>query len=216
MERGSKRPSRAAPLVRFPGVHVDRDELLAVFAGGALGAVARAALAQSVAVTPHSWPWATFAANLLAALLLGYFVTRLQERLPPHTYMHSLLGTGLCGALSTFSTMMLELRADDRRRRLEPARRLHGCEPRPAGSRWSSWPASSCVGRGSQRERRGAVARRGSAGRPRVDRPLPARRRSSRARARDASRSARSSSTSPARSCSGCSSDSTCTATGIC
>lgn len=90
-------------------MHVDRDELLAVFAGGALGAVARAALAQSAAVAPHSWPWATFAANLLAALLLGYFVTRLQERLPPHTYMRSLLGTGLCGALSTFSTMMLEL-----------------------------------------------------------------------------------------------------------
>jgi CrcB protein len=97
------------PLVRAPGVHVDRDELLAVFAGGALGAVARAALVQSAAVAPHSWPWATFAANLLAALALGYFVTRLQERLPPHTYMRSLLGTGLCGALSTFSTMMLEL-----------------------------------------------------------------------------------------------------------
>jgi fluoride exporter len=90
-------------------MHVDRDELLAVFAGGALGAVARAALVQSAVAAPHSWPWTTFAANLLAALLLGYFVTRLQERLPPHTYMRALLGTGLCGALSTFSTMMFEL-----------------------------------------------------------------------------------------------------------
>jgi fluoride exporter len=95
--------------VRAFGVHVDRDELLAVFAGGALGAAARGALAQGVAVAQDTWPWATFAANLLAALLLGYLVTRLQERLPPHTYMRSLLGTGLCGALSTFSTMMLEL-----------------------------------------------------------------------------------------------------------
>ena len=55
------------------------------------------------------WPWATFAVNLLAALLLGYFITRLQERLPPYTYRRAFLGTGICGALGTFSTMMLEL-----------------------------------------------------------------------------------------------------------
>ena len=46
---------------------------------------------------------------MLAALLLGYFITRLQERLPPTRYRRSLLGTGLCGALSTFSTVMVEL-----------------------------------------------------------------------------------------------------------
>jgi fluoride exporter len=109
VERGSNTTSRTARRVSAPRVHVDRDELLAIFAGGALGAVARAALAQSAAVAPHSWPWATFAANLLAALMLGYLVTRLQERVAPHTYLRSLLGTGLCGALSTFSTMMLEL-----------------------------------------------------------------------------------------------------------
>jgi CrcB protein len=56
-----------------------------------------------------SWPWPTFTVNIVAAFLLGYFVTRLQERLPLSSYRRPLLGTGLCGGLSTFSTMQVEI-----------------------------------------------------------------------------------------------------------
>jgi fluoride exporter len=87
----------------------DLRELLAIACGGALGALARVGLTQAVPDTAGSWPWATFAANLLGALLLGYLVTRLQERLPVSTLRRPLLGTGLCGALTTFSTLQLEL-----------------------------------------------------------------------------------------------------------
>jgi CrcB protein len=81
----------------------------AVFVGGALGTLARAALAQAFPHAATAWPWPTFAVNVVAAFLLGYFVTRLQERLPLSGYRRPLLGTGLCGGLSTFSTMEVEL-----------------------------------------------------------------------------------------------------------
>jgi CrcB protein len=89
-------------------MRVDRRELAAIFTGGALGALARVALAQTAAGAPH-WPWPTFAANVLGAFLLGYFSTRLQDRLPLSAYRRPLLGTGLCGALTTFSTLQVEL-----------------------------------------------------------------------------------------------------------
>jgi fluoride exporter len=102
-------PEPVSPRFATAAIHIDRQELAAIFAGGFLGAIGRAALEQELAVGPDRWPWATFAVNMLAALALGYFVTRLQERLPPYTYRRSFLGTGICGALSTFSTMMVEL-----------------------------------------------------------------------------------------------------------
>jgi CrcB protein len=46
--------------------------------------------------------------NIVGAFLLGYFTTRLLERLPVSSYRRPLLGTGFCGGLTTFSTMQVE------------------------------------------------------------------------------------------------------------
>jgi CrcB protein len=90
-------------------VHLDARELGAIFAGGSIGAVARAEVAELLPHEPGGWPWATLLVNVFGAFLLGYFVTRLQERLPLSAYRRPFLGTGICGALTTFSTMQVEL-----------------------------------------------------------------------------------------------------------
>ena len=115
---GSQRPAEAVDLqwqhrasqlasLSVPGR--DRRELAAIFAGGVVGALLRVALNQTHASAAAGWPWVTFAENILGTFLLGYFATRLQERLPLSAYRRPLLGTGFCGAFTTFSTMQVEL-----------------------------------------------------------------------------------------------------------
>jgi fluoride exporter len=107
-ERQSARRAHSARYCRaVPSF--DGREIGAILAGGAIGALARAGLAEAFPHDPSEWPWATFAVNVAGAFLLGYFATRLQERLPLSAYRRPFLGTGICGALTTFSTMQLEL-----------------------------------------------------------------------------------------------------------
>jgi len=80
-----------------------------VFAGGAVGALARVLVGEALPHEPGTWPWATFGINVAGAFALGWLITRLQERVPPSAYRRPLLGTGFCGALTTFSTFQVEL-----------------------------------------------------------------------------------------------------------
>jgi CrcB protein len=84
---------------------VDRRELGAIFLGGALGALVRAGLTEALPDPGVGWPWATFVVNVVGAALLGYWFTTL----PQTQYRRPLLTTGFCGALTTFSTVQVEL-----------------------------------------------------------------------------------------------------------
>jgi CrcB protein len=102
VEREIPEPSGGRPIR-------DIRELAAIFAGGAIGGCLRTGLVVLAPTHQEAWPWATFAVNVVGSFMLGYFITRLQERLPISAYRRPLLGTGLCGALTTFSTFQLDL-----------------------------------------------------------------------------------------------------------
>jgi CrcB protein len=82
-----------------------RERLLwAIFSGGAAGGLARTALARTWPVDGRSWPWVTFGVNVAGAAMLAFVIAHLGRR----PYARPLLGIGLCGALTTFSTLQLE------------------------------------------------------------------------------------------------------------
>ncbi len=82
--------------------------LLAVFLGGAVGGLARWGLSDwlGAGAGGGDWPWGTLVANTLGAFVLGAVVVHLRA---PRPRVHALLGPGLCGALTTFSGLQLEV-----------------------------------------------------------------------------------------------------------
>jgi CrcB protein len=82
--------------------------MAAVALGGALGASARWVVATSWPVALDRFPTTTLAVNLIGAFCLGLVVAGLLERQPSAPVTHSLLGTGVLGAFTTFSTLTVE------------------------------------------------------------------------------------------------------------
>lgn len=77
---------------------------LPVAVGGALGTLARVGTDLVLPATPGGWPVATLLVNVSGALLLGVVLTRLRDH-----RLRALLGTGVLGAWTTFSTFAVEL-----------------------------------------------------------------------------------------------------------
>ncbi|MEO3815182.1 CrcB family protein [Plantactinospora sp. B24E8] len=78
---------------------------LLVLLGGAVGAVCRFGVNWLVELRSRPSPWATFTVNLVGSFLLG-LLAGLGASLPG--WVGVLLGTGFCGALTTWSTFAHE------------------------------------------------------------------------------------------------------------
>lgn len=92
-------------------LHLRADALGLVLVGGALGTLCRHSL--SLAAPGHSgqWPWATFVANMVGALVLGALLEALARLGSDDGWrqrLRVLVGTGFCGGLTTYSTLAVE------------------------------------------------------------------------------------------------------------
>jgi CrcB protein len=82
---------------------------LAVAAGGALGAVARFAMAGAVQrAASDTFPWGTLAVNVLGALLMGIIVEGAARIWTMAPDFRLFLTTGVLGGFTTFSAFSLE------------------------------------------------------------------------------------------------------------
>lgn len=80
---------------------------LFVFLGGGLGSICRFGLGHWMSSYRLQFPWATFAANVLACFVLGVLVMlNMKGRIGGQTSV--LLMAGFCGGFSTFSTFSNE------------------------------------------------------------------------------------------------------------
>lgn len=86
------------------------DVVLAVALGGALGALARWALAEAVPHDAGAWPWATLVTNVTGCFALGVLMVLVLERWPDRPLLRPLLGTGFLGGFTTFSTYAVDTR----------------------------------------------------------------------------------------------------------
>jgi CrcB protein len=86
--------------------------LVLVMIGGMIGATVRALTANALAVPSGHWPIPTFTVNLIGAFILGALLEALSAGHPDRPWalrLRLLFGTGFCGALTTYSTLAVEV-----------------------------------------------------------------------------------------------------------
>lgn len=94
-------------MTRTHPLHVSVFAVVAL--GGAVGACARYGLSTAFPDTGTSFPWTTFAINVLGSFLLALLPASAAVR--RHTHLPPLLGTGVLGGFTTLSTYSEQTRA---------------------------------------------------------------------------------------------------------
>ena len=110
-------PGVFAPTRRTRLPRIRRRLVAAVAVGGFLGGALRYAIGLWLPASPTGFPWAVLVVNTAGAFVLALLLVLVLEVLPPTTYLRPLVGTGFCGALTTFSSVAVgvdQLVAHDR------------------------------------------------------------------------------------------------------
>jgi CrcB protein len=88
---------------------VDPALLATVAAGGAIGAAARYGAGQAWPTDAGRLPVTTMVVNIVGCGLIGALMVLLGELRRPHRLLRPLLGTGVLGGFTTFSTYAVDL-----------------------------------------------------------------------------------------------------------
>jgi CrcB protein len=85
------------------------QQILAIAAGGAVGAVLRFAVSNGVyRIAGRDFPYGTLTVNVLGSLLMGFLFILMMERQIVSAEWRAALLVGLLGAFTTFSTFSME------------------------------------------------------------------------------------------------------------
>ncbi|NDV11799.1 fluoride efflux transporter CrcB [Crenobacter caeni] len=79
--------------------------IILIFVGGAFGAMCREFIMLMVPPMADGFPLDVFAANMVACFLLG-LSTSFHQRVKIHHHVHTMIGTGIMGGMSTFSSFV--------------------------------------------------------------------------------------------------------------
>ena len=88
---------------------VDPALLATVAAGGAIGAAARYGAGQTWPTDAGRLPVTTMVVNTVGCGLIGVLMVRVGEMRRPHRLLRPLVGTGVLGGFTTFSTYAVDL-----------------------------------------------------------------------------------------------------------
>jgi CrcB protein len=84
-------------------------QILAIAAGGAIGAVLRYWASNGVyALLGREFPYGTMAVNILGSLLMGFLFVMLVDRMDVSAAWRAIFLIGFLGAFTTFSTFSIE------------------------------------------------------------------------------------------------------------
>jgi CrcB protein len=93
---------RSGAQARWPRLPI--SHIAVGFAGGVLGGLARDGISSAWPTSNAGFPTTTLVVNTVGAFVLGALVTVFALRSVP-AYLRPLLGTGFCGAFTTFSSV---------------------------------------------------------------------------------------------------------------